>query len=203
MRLADDEIRDVLARAQEIERSLNGDAMRAELEIVMQAAEEVGISRNAVERALRERLDLPRLSAKAGELVFAKSVNGKFYPAEVVVEQPDGLHVRYLSGGEDTVTLDDLRPCSFRPGERISVQWPWWGACTCTVVRYDAAAQRVTVDDGWGETRTFPVGEVWLDAPRRSAFGGRTRARVHATLIGLGAALGAAIGSIITFLAVR
>ena len=201
MRLADDDIRDLLARAEEIDRSLNGDAMRAELELVMQAAEEVGISRSAIERALRERLDLPHLAPTVGDLVFAQSVNGKFYAAEIVAAKPDGMHVRYLSGGEDTVTLEQLRACSFRPGERVAVQWPWWGACTCTVVRYDAAAQRVTVDDGWGETRAFPIAEVWLAAPRRSPFG-RTRARMHATLIGVGALLGAIFGSIITALVV-
>src|SRR5262245_4607671 len=55
MRLADDDIREVLARAVEIQSTtLQGDALNAELEAVIQAAEEVGIARPAVERALRE-----------------------------------------------------------------------------------------------------------------------------------------------------
>jgi hypothetical protein len=44
MRLTDDELRDVLARAEEIQRSSRrGDLMQAELQAVIGAAEEVGL----------------------------------------------------------------------------------------------------------------------------------------------------------------
>lgn len=60
MRLTDEELRDVLARAEEIERAARrGDAWNAELAAVIGAAEEVGLSRHAVERALAGRLNLP------------------------------------------------------------------------------------------------------------------------------------------------
>ncbi len=198
MRLADDEIRDVLARAEEIERFAPGDAMQAEMEAVIEAAEEVGISRAAVERALRERFDLRPVSTTVGDLVFARSANGNYYPAEVVSVAQHALEVRFLSGGEDIVPLDELQPCSFRPGAQVAVNWPWWGACTCTVFRYDATKRRVTVDDGWGSTRTFPVGEVWLDALPKSGSRNRSRARIHAALIGAGVVLGAILGSVVT-----
>jgi hypothetical protein len=67
------------------------------------------------------------------------------------------------------------------------VQWPWRTPSTCTLVRYDAAARCVTGDDGWGDTRTFRIGEVWLNPPRRR----RKRVRVQAALVGTGAMLGA------------
>jgi hypothetical protein len=69
----------------------------------------------AVERALRERRDLPRVSAAVGELVFAQSVNGRVLRGGDRASDAGGMQVRYLSGGEDTVTLAQLRPCSFRP----------------------------------------------------------------------------------------
>jgi hypothetical protein len=66
------------------------------------------------------------------------------------------------------------------------------------VLSYDASNRRVTVSDGWVETRVLSLDQVWLNAPRRSGHGQRTRTRLYATLIGTGATLGAVIGSIIT-----
>jgi hypothetical protein len=73
-----------------------------------------------------------------------------------------------------------------------------WGPWTCTVVAYDAAKQRVKLSDGWGYTRTFPVSEVWL-APAK-ADPRTTGRRVSAILLGVGAAAGALLGSIVTAL---
>ena len=198
MRLGDQHIRDVLTRAEEIQsHALDGDAMHTELQAVIEAAQEVGIPRAAVERALRERLNLPATPPAAGDLVFAKSADAKFYVAEITSVADDGFGVRFLSGGEHTVALDEIRPCSFMPGERVVVAWPWWGPWTCTVVSYNAAKRRVKVSDGWGETRVFPVAKVWLNPPRTPASGNRIRTRISATLIGTGAILGAALGSMI------
>ena len=201
MRLTDQELRDVLARAEEIQQATrHSDDMKAELEAVIGAAEEVGLARPAVERALRERFDLPVRPPAAGEMVFASSTDGNSYVAEVLSVSTDAARVRFLRGSEHAVTLDQLRPCSLIPGERLVVNWPWWGAWTCTVVAYDAAKQRVKVNDGWGYTRTFPLREVWL-APIRNA--GGSRARIYATLIAAGAGVGAIMGSILTALLMR
>ncbi|MDQ3697069.1 MAG: tudor domain-containing protein [Gemmatimonadota bacterium] len=203
MRLTDEELRDVLARAEEIQRaSRHGHEMNAELQAVIGAAEEMGLARPAVERALRERLDLSVTPPEVGTLAFARSADGKFYVAEVLSISTDGVRVRFLRGSEHLVTLDQLRPCSFIPGERLVCNWPWWGPWTCTVVTYDAVKQRVKLSDGWGYTSTFPVAEVWLP-PARKAEARGARARVYATLIGTGAGLGALVGSIITALLMR
>ena len=136
MRLTDDELRDVLQRAEEIQHaSRSEDEMHAELEAVIGAAEEVGLARSAVERALRERLNLVR-TPNVGALVFAKSADGKFYVAEVLSISPDGVRVRFLRGSEHVVAHDELRPASFIPGERVVCDWPWWGAWNCTVVAF-------------------------------------------------------------------
>jgi hypothetical protein len=196
MGLADEDMRNVLVRATEIERTTPS---RADLDILMQAAEEVGIPRAAVERALRERLALPMKPPSPGDLVFACSADGKYYVAEVLTASDDGCRVRYLRGGEHTVALAELRPCSFLPGERVVCDWPHWGAWTCTVLSYDAEARRVNVTDGWGENREFRISEVWI-APRTST--SLRSARMVTALMSAGAA-GAAIGSILTALFLR
>jgi hypothetical protein len=66
MRLTDDELRDVLERAEEIQRTSRGDVV---------------------------------------------SISG------------DDLRVRFLRGSEHTVTADQVRPCSFVPGQRVMCEW--------------------------------------------------------------------------------
>ncbi|MGQ0643246.1 MAG: hypothetical protein ACT4P6_21080 [Gemmatimonadaceae bacterium] len=82
MRLTDDELRDVLARAEEIQRTTrHGSEWNAELAAVTGAAEEVGLSRQAVERALNERFSFLVTPPAPGTLIWAKSADGKFYVA--------------------------------------------------------------------------------------------------------------------------
>lgn len=202
MRLTDDELRDVLARAEEIQRaSRRGDEWNAELAAVIGAAEDVGLSRRAVELAIQERLNLPAAPPEVGTLTWARSADGKFYVAEVLSASEDGTRVRFLRGGEHRVGLDQLRPCTFIPGQRVVCNWPWWGPWTCSVVSYDPVKQRVKLSDGWGETKAFAVADVWLPSEKPRPGGARTR--VYATLVGAGAGVGALIGSLITALVMR
>lgn len=200
-RLTDEELRDVLARAEEIERATrHGDDWNAEVAAVIGAAEEVGLSRQAVERALAERLNLPTTPPVVGALTWARSADGKAHVAEVLSLTQQEARVRFLRGGEHRVTLDELRPCAFIPGERVACHWPKWGPWTCTVVAYDAGKQRVKLSDGWGYTRTFPVSELWLPSTKDDQkAAGR---RVYAFLVA-GATAGAVIASIITALLMR
>jgi hypothetical protein len=199
MRLTDDELRDVLARAEEIQSgSRRGAEWNAEVAAVIGAAEELGLSRVAVERALRERLDLPPAPPAVGDVVWARSTDDKHYVAEVVSTADDTVRVRFMRGGEHALALDEVRPCSFLPGERAVVDWPWWGPWTCSVVSYDPASRYVKLSDGWGDTRTFSIADVWL-APRKIETG-PGRSRMRAKLIGVGVAVGAAIGSVVTAL---
>jgi hypothetical protein len=200
MRLTDDELRDVLERAEEIQLATrHGPQWNAEVAAVLSAAEEVGLSRRAVERALRERLNLPALPPAVGSLAWAKSADGKSYVAEVLALSDDGARVRFLGGSEHLVPLDELRSCAFIPGERVVVDWPWWGTWTCTVIAYDAANQCVKLNDGWGYTKTFPISEVWL-APHKPPHPTSARRKVYATLVGAGLAAGTVIGAIVTAL---
>ena len=195
MGLESEELRAVYARASEIQN--NTPAGHAELEAVIQAGVEAGIARPAIERALRERLNLPMRPLAAGDLAFAKSADEKFYVAQILSLTGDNVRVRFLRGGEHTVARDELRPCSFLPGERVVCPWPGWGPWTCTVVSYDAELLRIKATDGWGDTHSFSIGDVWI-APARNT--SPPKARLYGVLIGVGAAVGAAIGSIITAL---
>src|SRR5688500_3488980 len=98
MSLGPDEIRTVLARAAEIQSATLINSV--EMEAVIQAAEEVGIARPAIERALRERLNLPQKPPAVGELTFAKSADGKFYVAEIIGVSEHSYRVKFLKGSE-------------------------------------------------------------------------------------------------------
>ena len=101
MQLEDDDIRAVLARAEEIQSATTlGSLNSVEMEALIHAAEEVGLTRPAIERALRERLNLPLKPLSMGDLTFAKSADEKFYVAEIVAAAQDGYRVRFLRGGE-------------------------------------------------------------------------------------------------------
>ncbi len=192
MSFADEEFRNVLARATEIEQAEALD--QSDVETLLAAADEVGISRTAVERALRERSALPMKPPSTGQLVFARSSDDKYYVAEVRAASQEGFTVRFLRGSEHLVQLEDLKPCSFLPGERVVVDWPWWGTWTCFVMTYDVAGRRVTLSDGWGDSHQFPISDVWL-APRK--VGNSRKARV-VTALAVAAGTGAAVGSLLT-----
>ena len=192
MQLSDDELRDVLARAEEIQRAARGaGSVRSEMEAVIGAGEAVGLTRPAVERALRERFEFGA-AAEPGSLVFAQSADGKYYVAEVVSAQDDAVRVRFLRGAQHTVTPEQLRPASFLPGERVVVNWPWWGPWTCTIVSYDAEKQKVKLSDGWGDAKSFRITEVWQTSQTWSG-----RFRIAATWLSVGLGLGAVLGAVL------
>lgn len=202
MPLTDEELRDVLARAEELDRAARDQVERKhELAAVIGAAEEAGFSRQAVERALSERLNLPAKPVAAGDLAWARSTDGRYYVAEVLATSEESIQVKFLRGSEQRLPPDELRPCAFSPGMRVTCDWPMWGTWTCTVVSYDAARQRVRLSDGWGYTESFPVSEVWLPVANTDARSAKRR--LYATLLGVGAAAGALIGAIITAAVLR
>lgn len=201
MGLSDEEMRDVFARAEELDRAARrGDAWNAEVAGLIEAGQEVGLSRQAIERALAECVNLPGSPPAVGALTWARSADGRYYVAEVLSTSKESARVRFLRGSEHELGLEDLRPCVLIPGERVVCDWPMWGPWTCTVVAYNADKQRVKLSDGWGYTKSFAVGEVWL-APKTDPRS--SRKRMYVTLLGAGAAAGALIGSILTALVLR
>jgi hypothetical protein len=133
-----------------------------------------------------------------GDRALVKSSDGKFYVADVLGADGDRLRVEFLRGGEQLVAADEVRPCSFLPGDRVTVDWPMWGVYTCTVVSYDEHYETVTLSDGWSE-EVFDLEKVWLEPPKTRDAMRLARLR-NVVLIFLG---GAAIGSIATFFLMR
>lgn len=198
---SEEEIRQVLARAEEIHQRGGHKPSESDSEIVIRAAEEAGLPREAVEQAIRERFDIPAEIPKKGELVFAKSSDGRYYVAEVL-ESERGIRVRFSKGGEVSLTLEDLRPCTFLPGARIVCPWPDWGWWTCTVISYDAEKRKVKVTDGWGGNQTYSIADVRLDPPRRS-LSLLTRIRESILVWGMDYLFAALIGAGIMWLILR
>ena len=69
------------------------------------------------------------------------------------------------------------------------------------MVAYDSVKQRLKLSDGWGYTKTFPVSEVWRTPATLDPKGARRRG--YALLLGIGGALGALVGSLLTALLLR
>jgi hypothetical protein len=194
MSLTDDDIRAIIARAEALEHT--GHLPGEDAEALVRAGEELGISRSAMQRAVRERLGAP-LTPVAGDLVFARSTDDKYYAARVLSSVEHGYRVQFLRGGERLVAPDELRECSLLPGDRVTCSWPGWGTWTGTVVSYDAENRAVTISDGWGETASFAVRDVWL-TPRSAER--QRRQRIYAALLAAGGVVGAALGALITAL---
>ena len=86
--------------------------MQSEIAAVIEAGEAVGLARPALERALRERLELvPDVAVTPGSLVFAESADGKYYVAEVISAASDSVRVRFKRGSEHTVTPEQAAAC--------------------------------------------------------------------------------------------
>jgi hypothetical protein len=159
-----EDLRAVLARAAEIE-SGRRLALQAgdEVEDVVRAAEEVGLPRDAVMQALRERLAHLQ-PPEVGELVYAQSADGRFYPARLVSAEPGLLRVRYLKGSDAALAPGQVRRFDVSPGAKVEVPWPKWGWWGAEVVAYNAEAQSVEVTDGMTKM-TFPIIETRLRKP--------------------------------------
>jgi hypothetical protein len=199
--LTEEQIRDALSRAEELHlRSALASDNDPAIESVLNAAEEMGLPREAMLKALQERLGKPMATPKVGERVFAKSADGKYYVAEVLATEGEEFRIRFLSGADATVSMEDLMPCNFVPGFKVVVQWPVWGWYKGDVVAYDAKREKVTVSDGWNEKK-FSLDEIRLDPPKDSNL--NPRAKIYWTLISIGAAMGGTIGAVITWLLMR
>ena len=193
--LTEDDIKGVLARAEEIHL---GAGTGEDSNVVLLAAEEAGLPREAIEQALREQSKLFSEPPKPGDLVFAKSTDDHHYVAEVTASTDGGLQVRFLKGGESTIPLQHVRPCGFLPGEELTAHWPWWGWWDVTVLNYDAESRRVRVDDGWGTEDWFSLTDIRLNPPKPKKRR-RAIAWIYTTII----AVSGTAGAIITWLLMR
>lgn len=167
---------------------------------MLSAAAEMGIPRQTMLQALQEKFGKPMETPVVGEMVFAKSADNNFYVAEVADSAEGAVRVKFLSGGEDTLREEHLRPCKFVPGMKVTVQWPIWGWYKSDVLAYDDKKKKLTVSDGWSE-KQFHISEVRLDAEKQK--GSNPRTKLYWTLLTVGIALGGPLGAFITWLVMR
>jgi hypothetical protein len=169
MPLSDDDVNAVLLRADQIQRAALRGANETEIQRFVEKAEASGYSKAAVQQALRERFGMTAPPAGIGDRVFARSSDGKYHPATIVSQREGELRVRYLRGGEQPIPSDEVRPFALVPGDRVSVHWPMWGPWSCELMSYDEANGVVRLSDRWGSEQTFPVSEIWVEAPKASS----------------------------------
>ncbi len=161
-RLTPEAVRSVLARAEEIQLQAGATTSQDEIELVVRAATEAGLSEAAVMQALRERLSLVSDTLAPGHRVFAKSADGYFYPALIDSVHEMTATVKFIAGGEAMVARGDLRPMNLMPGQKVYCPWKDWGWWNCTIVGFNTLTDELEVSDGWGETAKFKVSEVRL-----------------------------------------
>lgn len=193
MMLEHNELSEILRRAQEIESHSPSDAAVSGYQDYIEAAEEAGISREATLQALRERLGLPVATPEAGQLVYAKSADGHFYPARIQSAEGQTFKVRFMNGSEASKPMADLRDLSFTPGLKLNYQSPssggWW---TGDLVRFNETAQTVTINC-WGSEETVPLDQIRLKTINPNTVNAQTwMLRISQWVVagGLGFALG-------------
>lgn len=159
-----DSLRLLLARAEEIETARKSELrLDQELESVVSAASEAGLSRESVLLALQEQQARER-PPEVGELVFAESADGRSYVAKVVGFDMGRVDVQFLKGSERRLDLSQVKRLELSPGSRVEVPWPGWGWWNSEVVSYNAEAMTVTATDGMSK-HSFPVAEIRLKSP--------------------------------------
>jgi len=129
LRLTDEELRDVLTRTAELDRTArHGDAWNAEREAVIGAGEEIGLSRHAVERALMERLEFPASPPAVGSLTWARSADGRSMSPRCCRLGRTGWGSGSFAAASTASVSRSSAHCAFIPGERVACQWPIVGA---------------------------------------------------------------------------
>lgn len=195
--LGEEELRGVLSRAYEIDQRTHGTQEGAH-EAVLRAAEEAGLSREAVGQAIQERLGLLGRPPSVGEMVFAKGEGDKLYPAEILEAGGHDYAVRFANGEERRVAFENLRPLNLLPGERLVCPWPDWGYWNCTIISYNPEKRTVKVTDNWGSEKKFDLSQVY-----RQADGARDRSpsrHISGLYVAAAALAGGVVGSVVTWL---
>jgi hypothetical protein len=190
------EMSEILRRAQVLESAAPQHtpqhAPQSSVDSFLQAAEELGLSRQALVQALRERSGQALEGVEPGDAVFAKSADGAFYAATVLETKSHSAVVRFASAGDHEVALPDLRRFSILPGQKLEAKQGFWGWLPAEVEKYDPQKQKVTVSDGFN-SKAYPLTEIRLpvEKTRRELAVRALLFRVGLISAGIGGVLGA------------
>jgi hypothetical protein len=207
--LSDESVRQTVRRAAEIMEHTTVDGSsdpHASVALYLDAAEEAGISRDAMLQALYEQKILVSAdSFQMGEMVFAESeADGNLYPATVIARGPNSIKAAYKVTGEATVPISSVREFAVLPGTRLQFHHPdflgvgLWG--TGRVNQYDPVTELLEMSCG-GMSFTVPLSNIRLK--KQETVKPAPITTVQAKLIQVGIAAGSAgivIGGLLTWL---
>jgi hypothetical protein len=171
LELSQEEVSHTISRASQIvENQAEGSQIRlGGYEAYVCAAEEMGIPRDAMLQALRERNLLPVDAFNPGDEVFAPSADNASYAATIIrVVSDASVVVKFLNGGEHTVSHMDIRPLSMVPGRQLQFQHKDMGEgiwYTGKLLEYDTV-KRVARISYAAVPYTVPITRVRLKAPK-------------------------------------
>lgn len=200
-RLSNDEIKDILTRAEEIRTESAGNES-LEIKSFIQSATEAGYDRDAIERAIQERLNPPSLDVKVGDVVFAASGDSHFYAAHVLSVTDSQVDVEFMAGGKASVPRKSVYPLHLTPGTRVVCKWEGFGWWTCTVLNTDLDEMWVRVSDGMGSEETFPIESIRMVKPKPVGAAKAAADALRFKLI-MAASSGGVVGALITWLIMR
>lgn len=198
----DSQFESVLRRAEEI--SADGSELlqdRPDLDSIVTAAEEAGMSREAVMIAIRERIAEMAAGIAPGDLAFARSPDGHWYPATCVEHARGRTKVRYLSGGEGTLDPGDVRPFEVSPGmviQAFSQHYKTW--VNAKVERFNPDSRSITARC-WYEEDIFALERIRLKGKRaKTSLLDKSNVILMTAIVG---GAGALIGALVTFFVTR
>ena len=88
------------------------------------AAEEAGVPRQAMLQALRERFLVPTETIEPGDIVFAPAADKAWHAASVIrMESTTSVIVKFLTGGEQSISVTDIRPLGLVPGREVEFDY--------------------------------------------------------------------------------
>ncbi len=156
-----EELTEILARAEEISSQRSESLLHSnEIEAILDAAEEAGLNREATLQALRERLAPPSADIVAGELVFAKSDDGHYYPARLIGMANHYADIHFISGTKTKIGIGDIKPFTITPGLKLQFQEQTFNYWTeGEVTRYNDEGRSVTFLY-WGKEITVSLEKV-------------------------------------------
>ncbi len=164
--LNQEELAQVVQRAHEIESVQERlEATDNTIDDYVSAAGEMGISEAAMRQALEERFAFIVGEIEEGTLVFAKSGDGRSYPAKVKSVGEKAIDVEFLNGGSATVSRHELQEANFSPGTRFSYYSPMnMSYINGAVVSVNRTALTATFNT-WGIEETVPLSKVRINKP--------------------------------------
>ena len=207
--LSDESIQQTVRRAAEImEHEALGSSAdpHASVALYLDAAEEAGISRDAMLQALYEQKILVSAdSFQIGDMVFAESeADGNLYPATVIARGPNSIKAAYKVAGEATVPAASVREFAVIPGTKLQFHHPdclgagLWG--TGKVSAFHPETEMFDMSYG-GTNYSVPIANVRIKKPEavKSSASATIQARIIQACLISGSA-GIVIGGLLTWL---